>query len=49
MEEKNFIICDTKNYKKTIDIYQIGNVSKKIILLLSDFVNYITEQIKNVY
>jgi hypothetical protein len=48
MEEKNFIICDTKNYKKTIDIYQIGNVSKKIILLLSDFVNYITEQIKNV-
>ena len=48
MENKIFNVCDTKNYNSNFDKSSVDETSKKILLLLSNFVDYINEQEKNI-
>ena len=48
MDHKSLNISDIENYYPTFDLKTTGVVSKSITLLLSEFLNYITKQIKNV-
>lgn len=48
MDHKSCNISDIENYYPTFDLKTTGVVSKSITLLLSEFLNYITKQIKNV-
>ena len=48
MENKIFNICDTKNYNPNFDKSSVDETSKKMLFLLSNFVDYITEQEKNI-
>ena len=48
MNHKSCNIGDIENYYSTFDLKTTGDISKSITLLLSEFLNYITKQIKNV-
>ena len=48
MDTKLFNVCDIQNYNASFDKSLTGDISKKILFLLSNFVDYITEQEKNI-